>query len=339
MGVATLLALTIGGIALHQYSKTTEKYGDRLASIAEKVNSMNSTWKAGVNQKFANLDKEAVLSSMMKLEFVQNQKATNPIFHSFEKVSSAPSSFDSRTQWPNCQSITEIRDQSACGSCWAFGAAEVMSDRICIHSNQQNQTRVSATDLLSCCSECGFGCQGGFPPSAFDFWKDSGVVSGGLYQDQKYCLNYPFAPCAHHVPAGKYPACMSGEYDTPECTRQCTNGDDYSSAKTYGSSSYTVSGESQIMTEISTNGPVEGSFTVYEDFPTYKSGVYQHLTGSALGGHAIRILGYGEEDGTKYWLVANSWNETWGDNGYFKILRGENHCGIESSSAAGMPRL
>jgi len=93
------------------------------------------------------------------------------------------------------------------------------------------------------------------------------------------------------------------------------------------------------MTEISTNGPVEGSFTVYEDFPTYKTGVYQHLTGGQLGGHAIRILGYGEEDGTKYWLVANSWNETWGDHGYFKILRGSNHCGIESGAAAGMPRL
>jgi len=48
---------------------------------------------------------------------------------------SIPDSFDSRTQWPNCESIKEIRDQSACGSCWAFGACEAMSDRICIASN------------------------------------------------------------------------------------------------------------------------------------------------------------------------------------------------------------
>ena len=78
-----------------------------------------------------------------------------------------------------------------------------------------------------------------------------------------------------------------------------------------------------------TKGPVEAGFTVFEDFLTYKSGVYQHKTGSRLGGHAIKILGWGVENGVKYWLVANSWNEDWGDKGFFKILRGSNHCGIE----------
>jgi cathepsin B len=86
------------------------------------------------------------------------------------------------------------------------------------------------------------------------------------------------------------------------------------------------------------NGPVEGALTVYEDFPTYKSGVYQHVHGKALGGHAIRILGWGVEDGTPYWLIANSWNSDWGDNGYIKILRGKDHCGIESQITAGLPK-
>ncbi len=85
-----------------------------------------------------------------------------------------------------------------------------------------------------------------------------------------------------------------------------------------------------------TNGPVTAAFTVYEDFPTYSSGVYQHTTGSALGGHAIKIIGWGVESGTPYWTVANSWNESWGDNGTFKILRGVNHCGIESQVVAGL---
>ncbi len=63
------------------------------------------------------------------------------------------------------------------------------------------------------------------------------------------------------------------------------------------------------MAEIMKNGPVESSFTVYADFPSYKSGVYQHVSGSELGGHAIKILGWGVENNTKYWLVANSWSE------------------------------
>jgi C1A family cysteine protease len=84
------------------------------------------------------------------------------------------------------------------------------------------------------------------------------------------------------------------------------------SGKTHYSVSYKVE---QIQTELMTNGPVEGAFTVYADFPTYKSGVYQHVSGGVLGGHAIRILGWGTENGTPYWLVANSWNPDWGDHG------------------------
>lgn len=70
-----------------------------------------------------------------------------------------------------------------------------------------------------------------------------------------------------------------------------------------------------IQKEIMTNGPVEGAFTVYEDLLLYHSGVYQHKAGSAEGGHAIRILGWGVEAGTPYWLIANSWNTDWGDHG------------------------
>lgn len=50
------------------------------------------------------------------------------------------------------------------------------------------------------------------------------------------------------------------------------------------------------MTEIYTNGPVEGAFEVYADFMSYKSGVYKHTTGSLEGGHAIKILGWGHDD-------------------------------------------
>lgn len=84
-----------------------------------------------------------------------------------------------------------------------------------------------------------------------------------------------------------------------------------------------------------TNGPVEVAFTVYADFPTYKSGVYSYTTGAELGGHAVKMLGWGTENGVDYWLIANSWNNGWGDNGFFKIKRGTNECGIESEVVAG----
>lgn len=86
-----------------------------------------------------------------------------------------------------------------------------------------------------------------------------------------------------------------------------------------------------------TNGPAETSFTVYEDFLTYKSGVYYHVTGDNLGGHAIKIMGWGIENNMDYWLCANSWNEDWGDQGFFKIKRGTDECGIEDQVVAGIP--
>lgn len=86
-----------------------------------------------------------------------------------------------------------------------------------------------------------------------------------------------------------------------------------------------------MMNELVTHGPFEVALNVYSDFLVYKNGVYKHQHGRFLGGHAIRIIGYGqEEDGTKYWLCVNSWNEDWGDKGLFKIQRGRNECNIET---------
>ncbi|OTF78853.1 hypothetical protein BLA29_013485, partial [Euroglyphus maynei] len=73
-----------------------------------------------------------------------------------------PEQFDARKQWPNCKVIQTIRDQGACGSCWAFGAVEAISDRICIATNGTTDVMISAEDLLSCCDECGYGCSGGW---------------------------------------------------------------------------------------------------------------------------------------------------------------------------------
>lgn len=137
------------------------------------------------------------------------------------------------------------------------------------------------------------------------------------------------------------------EYNTP-----------YKKDRHFGKKAYSISSNvQQIQKEIMTNGPVEAAFTVYADLLNYKSGkfcicfickkfsnlsnlalgVYQHVEGGLLGGHAVKMLGWGTEDGTPYWLIANSWNSDWGDNGYFKILRGRDHCGIEGSITAGLP--
>ena len=278
----------------------------RHQNIVDIVNNAKTTWKAKVYERDI-----APLIGAWK-ETPETELPEKTLF----KTSNAdlPESFDLREAYPQCESLREIRDQSRCGSCWAFAAAETMSDRLCIHSNGQLQTRVSAQYL----------------------WKSSGIPSGGLYGDTNTCQPYFLPECDDHMHN------CEDYQDTPACSKSCVDGypKTLSEDKTYGSSSYSVRGEQNIMKEIYENGPVEGTFYVYEDFGDYSSGVYQHITGSYLGGHAIKIIGWGVTDeGVKYWLIANSWNERWGEGGYFRLLRGANECGIESSAATGMPKL
>lgn len=300
-------------------------------------NEMETTWKAGVNNKFKNTslrDFQKYLGALETPKAVLEQALPKMVFDDNQDL---PENFDSRTNWSSCESIKEIRDQSTCGSCWAFAASETMSDRVCIHSGQKDQSRISSEDILSCCRTCGFGCNGGYPFAAFQFWQREGVVSGGLYGDKQTCSPYAFPPCEHHT-TGKYEPCGSSK-PTPKCVKRCQNENlNYETDKRYGSAYSVAANERAIMNEIFKNGPVSAAFTVYEDFPTYKSGVYQHTTGGALGGHAVKMIGWGVENGTKYWLIVNSWNEDWGDKGTFKILRGKNHCGIEDEIVAGIPQ-
>uniref|UniRef100_A0A8R1EF30 Pept_C1 domain-containing protein n=1 Tax=Caenorhabditis japonica TaxID=281687 RepID=A0A8R1EF30_CAEJA len=244
-----------------------------------------------------------------------------------------PATFDSRSAWPECKSIKQIRNQATCGSCWAFGAAETISDRICIETKGAQQPIISPDDILSCCgSSCGNGCEGGYPIQALRWWDSKGVVTGGDYKGAG-CKPYPIAPCT----SGSCP-----ESKTPSCSLSCQSG--YSTAyakdKHFGTSAYAVAKKvASIQTEIHENGPVEAAFSVYEDFYKYTSGVYKHTAGKYLGGHAIKIIGWGTESGSPYWLVANSWGTDWGESGFFKILRGVDECGIESAVVAGKAKV
>jgi len=307
----------------------------------EMINHINevvkTTWKAGKN--FPNTPKSVIQGMLGVLPSYKYNGEKAPIMM-HEVPNDLPANFDAREYWPNCPTIKEVRDQGPCGSCWAFGAVEAMSDRICIFSKGKVNVHISAEDLLSCCYTCGMGCNGGFPAAAWSYFRRQGLVSGGNYNTQQGCRPYTMPTCEHHVPGPRGP-CPAIK-PTPKCDEHCEKGYNvtYNNDKHYGATNYGVSNdEKQIMTEIMNFGPVEAAFTVYADFPSYKSGVYQHVSGSALGGHAIKVLGWGVEASTPYWLVANSWNTDWGNNGFFKILRGKNECGIEDEIVAGHPKV
>jgi len=288
----------------------------------EYINSKQSSWKAGVNERFVGYSREEFqrLLGWRPNPSKKLQKVVNDV------APQIPTQFNSATNWPNCPTIGTIYNQADCGSCWAFGCVEAVSDRFCIASNAAINYVLSFMDLVNCDQDDG-GCFGGDADSAFNFVQENGLVSGT-------CSPYTIPTC----PPQQQP-CLNF-VNTPDCVQECNDTEVWSQSLHYLSNAYDVSSDvSAIQTEIMKYGPVEACFTVYDDFVNYKSGVYQQTSDNALGGHCIKIIGWGVENGLPYWLCNNSWTTYWGDQGQFKILRGQDECGIEDDVVAGTPQL
>ena len=115
---------------------------------------------------------------------------TNGVYE-HPQVVATPNEFDPRTQWKSW--IHPIRNQANCGSCWAFGSSEALSDRFAIASKGKINVVLSPEDLVSCDSE-DYGCGGGYLERAWEYLTNTGIVS-------EECFPYTAgsgkeAPCA-----------------------------------------------------------------------------------------------------------------------------------------------
>ncbi len=236
----------------------------------------------------------------------------NPSIRLF--TSSLPVSMDWR-QAGGKNYVTPIRNQGQCGSCYAFASMAMLESRLLIASNA-SQKIFSPQDVVSC-SEYAQGCDGGFTYLiAGKYAEDFGVV-------EEQC--YPYL--------GHDSKCE----ERPGCTR-------YRATKyEYVGGYFGACNEEEIMTDLVMNGPVAVAFEVTAEFQGYKRGIF-HSTGLkdsfnpwVAVNHAVLVVGYGEQLGVKYWIVKNSWGPKWGEEGYFRIIRGVNELGIESMAVSALP--
>ena len=225
--------------------------------------------------------------------------------------------------------ITRIRDQKSCGACWAFavlaaaeGQYNIEHDRYSVqlagrsplppktlglHSGSTAfipPTRIAALpgpdlseqDLISCTTAG--SCDGGFVSKAADMLRDQGVVSENCFPYEAGNL-----ACSRCASWRNVLSKIAG-------WRWITN--------------YTAN-VNAIKTVLQ-DGPVVSFMEVYDDFYSYRNGIYARTAGAGYeGGHAVLMVGY--DDADNCWICKNSWGTNWGENGYFKIRRGNSEIG------------
>ncbi|CAH8533455.1 unnamed protein product [Heterobilharzia americana] len=261
-------------------------------------------WKCFMAEKIGVPDKPQIIIFDSSLKSAGNVKSTLSRPHSMlgrrtatEKVLSLTRNLPVEFDWVSPPEglkspVTPVRDQGSCGSCYAFASAAALEARIRLASNFTEQPILSPQAVVDC-SPYSEGCGGGFP----------------------------------YLIAGKH-----GE-DFGFVSEEC---DPYLIGGYYGATN-----EELMQLELIHNGPFPVGFEVYEDFQYYKTGVYHH-TGLhnqrytfdpfELTNHAVLLVGYGVDklSGEPYWKIKNSWGHGWGEQGFFRILRGRDECSVES---------
>nr|CAH7723555.1 unnamed protein product [Callosobruchus chinensis] len=199
--------------------------------------------------------------------------------------------------WREKGAVTPVKDQLHCGSCWAFSAVGSLEGQFF----QKNGTLVSfsAQELVDCAAEeyGNAGCEGGMMDQAFDFMKDEGIQT-----DEQYPYKAEMLDCKG---IGKYETKINSYVD--------------------------LLNEEELAKAVSAKGPVSVAIDA-SDIRDYHHGIIDEKCDCGKGkgdlNHGVLVVGYGSEGGVDYWIVKNSWGKKWGDNGYFKLKRGNQVCGI-----------
>ncbi|XP_034108496.1 procathepsin L [Drosophila albomicans] len=208
-----------------------------------------------------------------------------------------PDSFD----WRQKGGVTPVKFQGECGSCWSFATTGAIEGHVFRKTGKL--PNLSEQNLVDCGKlELGLdGCDGGFQEYAFNFiTRQNGISSGD---------KYPYVDKRENC---KFSAGATG-------------------AKITGFATIPPKDEQAMKTVIATQGPLACSVYGIESLLLYKSGIYSdEECNTAEVNHSILVVGYGTEKGQDYWIVKNSWDKAWGEEGYFRLPRGKNFCGIAS---------
>jgi len=210
-----------------------------------------------------------------------------------------------------------------CGSCWAFATTSALSDRIKIMRKAVFPDILLAPQVLVSCENPDLGCYGGDFLTAYQYIKTYGI-------SDETCSPYQARGNTNGLGCTDNILCLN-----------CNPNDgcwvpekwDYYTIDEFGP---LPNSEAAILSELYQRGPVTcGIDAGY--ILNYSGGIINVNTTSYSIDHAVSIVGYGVENGVKYWWVRNSWGTYWGNAGFFKIVRGVNNLGIEEACSFAVP--
>ena len=217
------------------------------------------------------------------------------------------SSNGDQVDWVKAGAVTPVKDQGYCGSCWAFSATGALEGKHFVESG--NLVSFSEQQLVSCASLSygNHGCSGGWQYNAFKYWEDYNAETEEAY------------PYSTGTYLGYKVSC---HYDASSTTDVSVSAYDFVTPKSV----------SQLKAALA-QAPVAVVIEASHVFQYYKSGILDDASCGTTLDHAVLLVGWGYDDGLQkdFWLVKNSWNTTWGDNGYIRIaiVDGDGICGIQ----------
>lgn len=224
--------------------------------------------------------------------------------------------------------LTVSRNQhlpTYCGSCWAHAATSSLSDRIKIQRKAAwPDINISPQVLISCGP--GDGCHGGDAAEANMYMHESGVTD-------ETCSIYRARGKDNGLVCSKNEICSTCEatcYQPKHFYKYRV--DQYADIEGLSRADQ----ELNMMAEIYHRGPISCGIAVTEALINHTSGIFHDKTGDIGIDHDISVVGYGVDADTqeKYWLIRNSWGTYWGEEGFFRLIRGINNLGIEGGSCA-----
>lgn len=292
------------------------------------------------------LNQLADLSQKEFSRIVLMPKRRAPVFEKERYVRSSlsgslPDSFD----WTNQSKVTAVKDQGAAGSCWAFSAIGNIEGQWAMMGKPL--TNFSVEQIVDCDGmedvakgEADCGVFGGWPFLAYQYVMRAGGLE--TWEDYWYCSGLGGAPGTCEVcPAPGYNTTLCGP-PIPYCnmTQSCVTKLDVSKfhpGLKVMSWKAIDQNETSIAEQLIKLGPLSVALNA-ELLQFYHHGIFDppsFVCDPKNLDHAVLLVGYGSEKsifGTKdYWKIKNSWGPKWGEKGYFRMLRGQGKCGINTA--------